>query len=90
MTHFEMSLIATILASGLWLAQLATSFALIRAGCFIVLLGYFFALAIDAFMDKAKAEANDFYGDWLTIVAPHIGCAVGLLFLVLTGVYVGW
>jgi hypothetical protein len=48
MTHFELSLISTILASGLWLAQLAVSFPLIRVGCFIILLGYFIFLACDA------------------------------------------
>lgn len=89
MTRFHISLIATMLASGLWLAQLATSFALIRIGCIVILLGYFIALAIDALMDKSKAEANDFYGNWLTIVTPHIGYSVGLLFLVFTGVYIG-
>jgi hypothetical protein len=49
------------------------------------------AIGIDAFIDKAKLEANgEFYGDWLAAVTPHIGYAVGLFFLVLVGVYIGW
>ena len=89
-TRFTWALIFTLLASGWWLAQLATSFPLIRGGCFLILLGYFLVIAIDAVMDKAKAEGEGFYGEWLTIVTPHIGFAVGLLFFVLIGVYVGW
>lgn len=90
MTRFQLSLIATLLASGLWLAQLATSFPLVRWGCIFILLGYFLAIAIDAFIDKAKAEGQGYYGELLTIVTPHIGYAVGLLFLVIVGVFVGW
>jgi hypothetical protein len=74
----------------MWIAQLATSFPLIRIGCVLILVGYFVAIAIDAFIDKAKVEGQGFYGDWITIVTPHIGYAVGLLFLVFVGVYIGW
>lgn len=90
MSHFEMSLIATVLASGLWLAQLATSFPLIRVGCVIILIAYFLLIAIDAFIDKTKATADGYDGPWIVIVTPHIGVAVGLLFLILTGVWIGW
>jgi hypothetical protein len=90
MTRFQISLIATLLASGLWISQLATSFPLIRWGCVLILIGYFIAIAIDAFLDKANVGGEGFYGDWITIVTPHIGYAVGLLFLVLVGIYVGW
>jgi hypothetical protein len=60
-------------------------------GCWLIVFGYFIAIAIDAFIDKAKLEVSgDFYGDWWAAVAPHIGYALGLLFLVCAGVYIGW
>ena len=90
MTHFELSLVSTLLASGLWLAQLAVSFPLIRAGCFIILLGYFIFLACDAFLDRANIFASGECDDLLIVITPHIRYAVILLFLVLTGVYIGW
>lgn len=89
-TRFTWAMLTTLLASGLWLAQLATSFPLVRWGCVFILLGYFLAIAIDAALDKAKAEGQGYYGELLTIITPHIGYAVGLLFLIIVGVFVGW
>lgn len=89
-TRFTWAMISTLLASGLWLSQLATSFPLVRWGCLIILAGYFVAIAVDAALDKAKADGQGYYGDLLAIITPHIGLAVVLLFLALVGVYVGW
>lgn len=89
-TRFTWAMVAVLLFSGWWLAQIATSFPLIRWGCVLTILGMFLALGVDAAIDKAKAEGEGFYGEWLTVITPHIGFAVGLFFLILVGVYVGW
>lgn len=89
-TRFTWAMVTTLLASGLWIAQLATSFPLIRWGCVFILLSYFLAIAIDAFIDKAKDDAQGLGNELLTVIAPHIGYAAGLLFLVIVGVFVGW
>ena len=89
MTRFMMSLIATILASGLLLAQLAASFPVIRFGCIVVLIAMFLGIAIDAAVDRAKAIGEGYDGELLTIVTPHIGYAIGLLFLIIVGVSIG-
>lgn len=90
MDRFKISGLITIAMSGAYIAQFATSFPLIRLGCSVILLGFFVAIAIDAALDKAKAEAEGCYGDVLTIVTPHLAAAAALVFLILVGVYVGW
>ncbi len=90
MTRFQLALTGTCLLSGWWFAQFAASFPIIRTGCIVIILGGFLWIAVDAFMDKAKTEAEGWDGDLLTIITPHIAHAVMLLFLVLVGVYVGW
>lgn len=90
MDRFKIAGLITVAASGCYIAQFATSFPLIRLGCSVILLGMFVAIAIDAALDKAKAEAEGFYGDALTIVTPHLAAAVVLVFLIAVGVYVGW
>lgn len=89
-TRFTWALLATLLASGWWLSQLATSFSLIRWGCILIILAYFLVIAIDAFLDKAKVEGQGYYGELITIITPHLSAAVALFFLVLVGVFVGW
>lgn len=89
MSRFMISLIATLLASALWLAQLATSFAVIRFGCIVLLVAMFIALAVDAAIDYAKAQAEGFDPELMTVITPHIGYAIGLLFLIIVGVVVG-
>jgi hypothetical protein len=84
-----MSLITTMLASALWLAQLATSFAVIRFGCIVLLIGMFLALAVDAAMDFARVQAEGHDAELITVITPHIGYALGLLFLIIVGVIVG-
>jgi hypothetical protein len=40
-------------------------------GCWLIVFGYFVAIAVDAFIDKAKLEASgEFYSDWLAAVTP--------------------
>ncbi|HEY9748378.1 MAG TPA: hypothetical protein V6C63_06860 [Allocoleopsis sp.] len=90
MDRFKISGLITIAMSGAYIAQFATSFPLIRLGCSLVLLGFFIAIAIDAALDKAKAEAEGFYGELLTIITPHLSAAAVLLFLIFVGVYLGW
>lgn len=90
MTRFQAAFNVTLLSSGFWLAQLATSFPPIRWGCIFVILGYFLAIAIIAFVNKAKVEGQDYYGNSLVIVTPYIGYAVALFFLIIVGVFVGW
>lgn len=89
MTRFQLSLISTLLASSLWLAQLATSFSLVRFGCVIVLVAYFLAIAVDAALDYAKTQAAGHDAELLTVVTPHIAYAIGLLFLIVVGVVIG-
>jgi hypothetical protein len=90
MTRFQFSVIAALLASGWWLSQLATSFPLIRVGCLIVILGGFLWIGLDALDDRAKTRMQENYCDLIDIVTPHIRVAIGLLFLVFVGIYVGW
>lgn len=89
MTLFQIKLIATLLASSLWLAQLATSFPLVRFGCVVVLVAYFLAIAVDAAMDYAKIQAAGHDAELLTIITPHIAYAIGVLFLIIVGIVVG-
>lgn len=89
MTRFQIAFNVTLLASGLWLAQLATSFPIVRWGCIFILLGYFLAIAIVAFVNKAKLEGQDYYGDALAAISPYIAYAAALFFLVIVGVFVG-
>ena len=90
MTRFQLSLIATLLASAWWLAQLAASFPIVRTGCILILLSYFIAIGIDALIDKAKAESQGYYGELLAVISPHIGYATVILFAIIVGSYVGW
>jgi hypothetical protein len=89
MSRFMLGLIATILASGLLLAQLAASFAVIRFGCIVLLFAMFLGIAIDAAIDKAKASAQGYDGELITVITPHIGYAIVLTFLIIVGVAIG-
>lgn len=90
MTRFTWGMISTLLGSGWLLAQLATSFPLIRGGCIFLLIGGFIAIAVDAAIEKAKIDAEGGYVELLAVITPHIAYSVGLLFMILIGVFVGW
>jgi hypothetical protein len=89
MSRFQLALTGTCMLSGWAAAQFAASFPLVRSGCFILILAAFMWFGIDALMDKARTEAEGHDAELLTIITPHICHAVGFLFLVLVGIYVG-
>ena len=87
MSRFKISLFITSGLAVIYVAQLATSFPLIRMGCVLLLLACIVALGVDALLDKAKAEAQ---GIEVTIaLAPHMGALALFCFLILVGIYIG-
>ena len=89
-TRFNLGLAATFFFGGWWLAQLATSFPLVRWGCLFVLLSGFLLIGIDALFDKAKAEREGYYGSAFNVITPHLGAAILFLFMIVIGVFAGY
>jgi hypothetical protein len=86
----KLKIYGTLALSVSYFAQAATSFPLVRAGCVWLVLGFFFFIAADAFLDTAKAKGEGYYGEVLTIITPHLIAAAVVLAMVALGVYVGW
>lgn len=87
MSRFKWSGLISIGLGIVYLAQLATSFPLIRMGCVLLLLACIVALGVDALLDKAKADAQGI--DFSIALAPHIGALALFCFLILVGIYIG-